>query len=128
MRVKITKDELDKNFKLIEPGWYQTKIVGVETKPAKSDGSTNYILKLAILEGPETGTKLQRYYSEKALGFFGPLLAALEAPKDDQGEYDIELENLKGRNVDTYVARGTDDKKRPTNEVSDFRKYTGTAA
>lgn len=126
MRVKVTKDELEKNFKLIEPGWYPTKIVGIETKPAKTDGSTNYILRLVVTEGKEVGTKLQRYYSEKALGFFGPLFAALEAPKDKDGEYDIELDDLKGRNVDSYVSRGMDDKKRPTNEVSDYRKYTGT--
>lgn len=128
MRVKVTKDELDKNFKLIEPGWYHCKITAVETKPAKSDGSTNYILKLAILEGPEMGTKLQRYYSEKALGFFGPLLAALEVPKDANGEYEFDTDKLAGNNVDVYNSRGKNDKGQPTNEVSDFRKYTGTAA
>lgn len=128
MKVKITKDELDKNFKLVEPGWYGCKVVGFETKAAKSDGSTNYIFKFAVLEGPETGSKLQRYYSEKALGFFGPFFAALEAPKDAEGGYDIELEKIPGRNIDVYVQRGTDDKKRSTNEVADFRKYTGTAA
>lgn len=128
MRVKVTKDELEKNFKLIEPGWYHCKITGYETKAAKSDGSTNYIFNFAILEGPEVGGKLRRYYSEKALGFFGPLFAALGAPKDAEGNYDIELEDTKGKNVDLYVQRGTDDKQRPTNEVADFRKYTGTAA
>lgn len=128
MRVKVTKDELDKNFKLIEPGWYHAKITAVETKPAKSDGSTNYIVKFTILEGPEIGTKLQRYYSEKALGFFGPLLAALEVPKDSNGEYEFDTDKLAGSNVDLYNSRGINDKKQPTNEVSDFRKYTGTAA
>lgn len=128
MRIKVTKDELDKNFKLVEPGWYKGKIVDVETKPAKSDGSTNYILKLAVIEGNELGGKFQRYYSEKAMGFFGPLLAALKAPKDAQGEYDIELDNLKGKNIDFYISRGVNDKKQPTNEVSDFREYTGTTA
>lgn len=128
MRIKVTKDELDKNFKLVEPGWYKGKITDVETKAAKSDGSTNYIVKLAVIEGDELGTKFQRYYSEKALGFFGPLFAALGAPKDAEGNYDIELNDLKGKNIDFYIQRGVNDKKQPTNEVSDFRAYTGTTA
>lgn len=128
MRVKVSKDEVDKNFKLIEPGWHPSKITAYEKKPAKTDGSTNYILKFVVLEGPEVGAKLQRYFSEKALGFFDPLFAALGAPKDAEGGYDVEMDDLPGKNLDVYVSRGMDDKRRPTNEVSDFRKYTGTTA
>ena len=80
----LTPEDLSKD-KPVEPGWYPAEITKyseelTKDKPErKSDGSTNAIFQLTILDGP-LGTKgrvMNRYFNEKALGFGKNLWAVL---------------------------------------------------
>jgi hypothetical protein len=76
--------------KPIEAGWYPLEITKYWEEKTKdkveggrvvkqSDGSTNAIFEMTILDGPEgvKGRKLNRYFNEKALGFGNDLWAVL---------------------------------------------------
>ena len=111
----------------IPPGWYPAEITkynevitkGTTEKP--SDGSTNSVFHFTILDGPEKGRELRRYYNEKVLGFGKSLYATLGFPKNSVGGYDVYTELFQktvGHKLMIYVML---DKKTGYDAVEDYK-------
>lgn len=100
--LKMSKSDL-KQGKVVRPGRYKAEITDVQTKPAKTDGSTNYIFVLTGSEGEAKDVRFQDLYSEKFLGRMRGLLEALGATLPEDGDFDIDLDTLKGRTIGVQV-------------------------
>lgn len=126
-KVSIPKSELDKNFKLYPVGWYPCLISLVEYKKTNDGKKNMYVFTFTCIEGEAAGAKFMRYITEDALGFLGPILEALKAPKNSEGGYDdIDPMACMGQNIDVHNIRGKNDKNgKDTNELDDFRPFKG---
>ncbi len=116
LNVQFTKEDL-LNRNQLEAGWYQLKIKEVLSGPGKSDPtSTTYTIKLVVANGPQAGTPLMTYLSEKAMGLAVDFVRAVVGKIEPGQSYD--LESLVGRDVMGYVTYNLD---RKWNEVKDWK-------
>lgn len=127
MRVSLTPDDLKKGDLVQPPGWHPVEISDYKESPAESDGSTNCTFYFKIIDGPAKGTPCQRLFNEKAMGFAKGLLAAVGYPKNAQGGYDIDSDQLKkmvGMKLKVYIEHGTSSKGNKFNDVKDYLPLT----
>lgn len=84
------KEELDRDFTLLEPGTYRFKIIDASYGPLKSGNGSAFTVAADVTEGPSKGSRIFAHYntdhtSEKARqigrGQFKRLLAALGISK-----------------------------------------------
>lgn len=76
--------------KQVTAGTYTVNIDKEYTVPAKTDGSTRFIIEMTISDGPFKGVPLEVSFSEKAVGFAIPLLTACGAAVSaDGGQFDF---------------------------------------
>jgi len=106
--------------KVVEPGWYATKVTKVSQEPASTDGSTNTIVDMIITQpGAFEGVPLRRYFSEKAPGFAAPFLIAVGCNLGDNGAV-VDFERAVGREILTYIKNEMYGD-RQTNKAEDFK-------
>jgi len=96
--LKLTKSDL-KQGKIVRPGKYRGKITEIQTKPAKTDGSTNYIIVVVGQEGEAKDVRFQDLYSEKFLGRMRPLLEALGCQLPEEDDFQLDLDSLVNRDI-----------------------------
>lgn len=90
MPLKLTPEDM-KRSKVLRPDWYVAKVVKIEEKPSKGDGSTNYYVHFVGVSGEAAGVPLVRIFSEKYPGMAIPFLKACGANIDEEsgGEFDL---------------------------------------
>jgi hypothetical protein len=123
MRQILSPEDL-KRGELVEPGWYPVEIVEYKEEEAKTDGSTNSIFYLKVIDGKNKGASLMVRFNEKALGFGKQMFASLGVPKDATGGYELSTELFQqfvGRQLKVYVARGKSNKGNEFNDVKDYQ-------
>ena len=115
MRSILTPEDMMKG-ESVPPGWYPAEIFdykeevtkGNDAKP--SDGSMNAIFFFRLLDGPNKGKEMRRYFNEKALGF-GKNLWSILFPNFDKkrgGELTSEMfQSSIGKKMLVYVKKGT---------------------
>lgn len=123
MRAVLTPDDLKKGD-LVDPGWHPVEIVDYQEKDAETDGSTNCIFYLRILDGPGKGVTPRTQFNEKALGFGKNLWKALDFPYDPVKGYELTSELFRktiGHKLEVYIKRGKSNKGNEFNDVADYR-------
>lgn len=127
--ITVTKKDAMKSTLVDKPGWYPVLVKGVNTKPANTDGSTNFIFEMEIADGPFKEVGLKNFMiNEKgiyttglafliACGFPKELLDAIkkgEAPDTPMDENDCV-----GKTINAFVGVTTWEN-RKSNEALDF--------
>lgn len=123
MKVFLTPDDLKKGD-LAEPGWHPMEIMDYTEEDAQTDGSTNCIFHLKIIDGPNKGISPRKLFNEKALGFGKSLWKSLDLPFDPVKGYELSTELFRqtiGHKVQGYIKRGKSNKGNEFNDVVDFR-------
>jgi hypothetical protein len=107
--------------KVIRPGWYHAVIKAVNTKPAKTDGSTNYIPQMKIVEpGDYFGIPVDDNFSEKALGISAPrFVRACNGGVEPKADENYELANGVGKVVKVQISNSLFNG-RVKNDVNDY--------
>lgn len=106
--------------RVIEPGWYKTKITKVIQQPATTDGSTNTWIDMVITDGPQKDVPLRRNFNEKAPGFAISFIIALGGNIDPEKGGTFDMERAVGKAIMAYVSSGMYNNK-PQNNVDDFK-------
>lgn len=123
MRAVLTPDDLKKGD-LAEPGWHPMEIIDYKEKDAETDGSTNCIFSLKIIDGPNKGVTANKLFNEKALGFGKALWATLKFPLDPVKGYELTtqlFEQTIGFKLMGYIKRGKSNKGNEFNDIVDFK-------
>ena len=102
-KLTITSREM-KKFRALDPAWYPFKIESINTKPAKTDGSTNYVVRY-IGTGPNNdGAEVTEYYNEKTPTRWVPLLSAITKKDiDPEADLDFDYDELVGKSIQIYI-------------------------
>lgn len=127
MRAILTPEDLKKG-EAVPPGWYPAEIVKYNEEVTKgstekpSDGSMNAIFFFKILDGPNAGKELRRYFNEKALGFGKNLWNLLfQFDKIKGGELTSEMfASSVGKKMLVYIKKN----KEGYDSVEDWRPLT----
>lgn len=118
----ITKEALAKR-KLVAPGWYPSRIVKYEERPAKDKESTNVVLTFRIIGDSEfAGAEKQMFYNEKYPDMMGPLLVAIEpncVAEDGSVSANLSESALTNKECMIHWERGEYNGK-PTNEITEY--------
>jgi len=108
-KLTITKEDLLKS-KILEPGWYPTKVRGTTTKSATTDGSTVFTVEFAVTGGPNQkdgsspiGVTLYKTYSEKAPGFAVKFFQTIGALIDPEKGATVDFDAAKNRELKVFV-------------------------
>lgn len=114
---------------LVPPAWYPVLVKGVMTKPANTDGSTNFFFELEIADGPNKEVGLKNFLiNEKGLFTTGlAFLVACGFPKEllekiRKGEAEdtpVDENACVGKTVMAFVGNTVYDN-RKSNEALDF--------
>lgn len=121
--INIPKDELDKaTTPLLPVAWYKTLISNVEETETKEKKKKMYVFTHTITEGEHAGKKLMKWHVEP-FGSFGPLLEfGLKKAKKEDGSFDVDPMECKGRSVQVHNSRGKNEKNgKDTNDIDDYR-------
>ena len=118
IRIKLSQDDLNRS-KVVTPGWYLLDIIKIEQKKAKNDDSMNTVVEFRGKSGEAAGIPFQRYFSEKAPGFFKDFLEAITG-EEVKADTEYELDGAVGETISAYIENG-EYQGRTTNNVKDFR-------
>ncbi len=114
---------------IVPPTWYTVEVKGLSTKPAKSDGSTNFLYELVIAEGPYKDVPTKDFLiNEKgifgngqaffvACGFPKELMEKLR--KGEEESVPIDEQAPVGKMIRAFIAN-TKWENRVSNEATDF--------
>lgn len=114
--VSFTEEDIKSGYQVQNPGFYEYEVVKVETKPASTDGSPNYIVALLGQSGEMSGVRVTTLFSSKAKFAFIGLFKAANGGQIEKGK-DYDWDQLIGCKVKAWTKRGD----RFPNELTDFR-------
>lgn len=127
--ITVTKKDVMKATLVDKPGWYPVLVKGVSTKPANTDGSTNFLFELEIAEGPYKEVGLKNFMiNEKGIFTTGlAFLVACGFPKDllesikkgEAPDTPIDENDCVGKVINAFVGV-TSWENRKSNEALDF--------
>jgi len=137
-KFKITKDDSKKaelyQTVVSEPMWMPL-LCKIYQKAKADDGSDLHKFQFTVMAvgNPDidryAGLTLFTQYSEKALGFMGPFLAAVGCEQDDEGNFELEdMKDLVEQKVDGYVIpdiyKQKSGSEKKQNRLEDFRPFS----
>lgn len=121
----LTPEEIATS-KLLDAGWYPFMVTAFDTKPAKKDGSTNYIWTLKGQDpvpgfgGDPKGIKLSYYVSEKFKSPALKLALACGMVISPGGDLTFDPNDLIGKKLFVFVKPETTDG-RTFNRIAEFQ-------
>jgi hypothetical protein len=116
LEIKFTKENLLERNQL-EPAWYTVVVKAVKSQPGKSDPtSTTYKVELEVCEGPQAGTPVVTYFTEKLLSRVADFIRCFVTNVEPNKGYD--LEDTVGRKLKAYIKY---DIAQRWNTVEDYR-------
>jgi hypothetical protein len=121
MRARVTPEELA-STKIVDPGWYPMQIVSYKEEPANTDGSTNGLIGMKVVDGKFKGARANKLVNEKGLMYASALFIALGAKVHPETGIDADLSeaSLVGRYLDVNIRRGETSRKNAFNEPVDY--------
>jgi len=129
LRLTISPADVKRN-KIVEGGWYQTKIVDVSIEKSKKDpSSNNAVVEVEGAEGAAEGARAQCYFPEKYPSMAVVFAEAVLGHKiDENAGADFTFgPNLKGKTVLALWEPG-EYNGRKTNNIRDWAPVTDLAA
>src|SRR5687767_7409938 len=106
--------------RIVPAGWYTVEIKSIEEKPAKSDGSTNTIVKVEGLEREASMVEVYTYFNEKAAWAAKKFIMAVNGGESVEvgKKYRVDA-SLAGRRLRAFFKPGLYEN-RPQNQIEDW--------
>lgn len=123
--IKITKQDILKSQPPKE-GWYKASISDYTTGRSSKGDSVNIVLKFAF---DENDREMEAYFNTKAIGRIISVVEAATGVKieSDNGDFDLDLDSLKGKKLDVKVSPDTYEG-RIVMKINDYAPYgTGSS-
>lgn len=129
LRMTITPADVKRN-KIVQGGWYQSKVVEVTIEKSKKDPtSNNVVLDVEGMEGASEGARATTWFPEKYPAMAQTFVEAITQTKLDEavGADFVFGPNLKGKTVLALWEPG-EYNGRKTNNIRDWAPVTDLAA
>jgi hypothetical protein len=104
--------------KLVDPGWYRSKVKSVEEKPSSTDSSQNWNVEFLIIGTAFEGVPVKRTFNEKAPGFAVDFLMQFGWKPDANGG-SLDLHKTEGKTVKIHIINDNY-QNRMTNKIDGF--------
>jgi hypothetical protein len=118
--ISFSNDDIKAGYLIQNPGRYKYELTKIKVKPAKTDGSPNYVFQFKGLDGEMEGVVVFVMLSSKASWLIAPIVKACNGGVLEAGvEYNVE--DLAGCQVTAMTTRGTRDDGGMFNSLNDFK-------
>ena len=110
--VEFSQDDINRSV-IVEPAWYRVTINGINQRPSKDAGSTNYFVEGRIICNAENGDKKFEgvptpnnwLFNSKAMSNMVGFVAALTGEKPAPGQ-GYRIESAVGKEIEVFIENG----------------------
>lgn len=123
--IRFSDQDIKAGFLVKNPGRYNYMLADYKTKAAKTDGSTNYILRFVGLNGEMKDVPVFVIISSKAQWLWTPIFTAANGGKELVPDQDYDIDTLKDIRLSAVTNRGTRDGIQ-FNQLQDWKPFDET--
>lgn len=119
--VNFSDEDIKSGFLVQNPGRYNYQLVKTTVKPAKSDGSDNYVFQFKGLTGEMTGVVVFVQISSKAKWLLAPIFKAANGGKELEKGVGYNTDDLADVILSAMTTRGQRDDGSYFNALGDWQ-------
>src|SRR5574343_965537 len=120
-KVSFPDEDIKSGFLVKTPGRYKYELVKIKTKPARTDGSPNYVMQFKGLDGEMEGVVVFVQISSKAKWLLAPIFRAANNGEALSTEQEYEIDDLVGCQFSAMTTRGQSEPGNYFNNLSDWQ-------